>query len=54
MVMFKYTARDTATGKKVQGTIAADSTKSVSDIIKRQGYSVIEVEAENIHRRFIW
>jgi len=46
MVMFKYTARDTATGKKIQGTITAESAKSVGDIVKRQGYSLIDVETD--------
>lgn len=46
MVMFKYTARDTSTGKKIQGTMVADSAKSVGDIVKRQGYTLLEVETD--------
>ena len=44
MVMFKYTARDAATGKKIQGTMVAESARSVGDIVKRQGYSLIDVD----------
>lgn len=44
--MFKYTARDATTGKKIEGTLHADSTKSVAKIIKEQGYSLIDVTAE--------
>jgi len=46
MVMFKYTARDTATGKKVKGAIAAESAKSVGSIVERQGYTLLDVETD--------
>ena len=46
MVMFKYTARDASTGKKIQGTMVAESAKSVGDIVKRQGYSLIDVDTD--------
>lgn len=46
MVMFKYTARDPATGKKIEGTLQADSERSVAQIIKQEGYSLLDVTAE--------
>ena len=46
MVMFKYTARDPATGKKVDGSVSADSEKSVARIVKEQGYALLDVAPE--------
>lgn len=46
MVMFKYTARDPATGKKIDGSVSADSEKSVARIVKEQGYALLDVAPE--------
>ncbi|HMT19182.1 MAG TPA: type II secretion system F family protein [Candidatus Saccharibacteria bacterium] len=46
MVMFSYVARDPATGKKVEGSMQADSEKTVSQILKQQGYALLEANVE--------
>ncbi len=46
MVQFSYTARDPATGQKVQGTVQADSEKSVAKIVQEQGYALLETSVE--------
>jgi type IV pilus assembly protein PilC len=46
MVMFKYIARDPATGKKVEGSLQADNEKTVAKILKGQGYALLEAEVE--------
>lgn len=46
MVMFSYVARDPATGKKVEGSLQADSEKTVSQILKQQGYALLEAKVE--------
>ncbi len=48
MIEYKYKARDTATGKTITGTVQAGSEKAVADIVKNQGYSLLDVtEASN-------
>jgi type IV pilus assembly protein PilC len=46
VVRFNYIARDPATGEKVQGTVQADSEKSVAKIVQEQGYSLLEASVE--------
>lgn len=46
MVMFKYIARDPASGKKIEGTMSTDSSKSVARAVKEQGYALIEVSVQ--------
>lgn len=47
MLTFKYTARDAATGKKIEGEVQADNEKSVMKMVKDQGYSLLSVKAES-------
>lgn len=47
MLTYKYEARDPATGKKVTGTVQADSEKSVAKSVKEQGYALLSVEASS-------
>lgn len=47
MVMFSYIARDPATGKRVEGSLQADSEKTLAKILKSQGYALLEVKVEN-------
>lgn len=47
MPEFLYTARDPATGKKVQGTVIADSEGSVGKLVKDQGLAVLEVKVKS-------
>lgn len=42
MVMYKYVARDPATGKRVQGTINAENEKGVNDYVKTHNLALIE------------
>lgn len=46
MLIFKYEARDPATGKKITGEIQADSEKSVAKSVKDQGYALISIKAK--------
>lgn len=46
MVNFSYTARDPATGKKIQGVMQSDSDRSVAKAVKDQGYALLEVTVE--------
>ena len=46
MLIYKYTARDAATGEKVQGTTKAQNTQEVAKIVKQQGYSLLEASPE--------
>ena len=46
MVKFAYTARDPATGQKVEGSVQADSEKSVAKIVKEQGYALLDTSVE--------
>jgi type IV pilus assembly protein PilC len=43
-MQFSYTARDPATGKKVQNTVNADSERTVAKIVKNQGLALLGVE----------
>lgn len=47
MLTFKYTARDPATGKKIEGVVQAESEKSASLIVEAQGYALLSVAIEN-------
>lgn len=47
MVMFSYVARDPSTGKRVEGTLQADSEKTVAKILKGQGYALLEAKVED-------
>lgn len=42
MVMYKYVARDPATGKKVQGTVNAENEKAVNEYVKTHNLALIE------------
>jgi type IV pilus assembly protein PilC len=46
MPSFKYTARDTATGQKIEGTVEADSERTVAKIVKEQGYALLDTSVE--------
>ncbi|MCA9323509.1 type II secretion system F family protein [Candidatus Saccharibacteria bacterium] len=46
MVKFAYTPRDPATGQKVEGSVQADSEKSVAKIVKEQGYALLDTSVE--------
>jgi len=43
MLDYKYTARDPATGKKIEGETKASNEKSVANIVKAQGYALLDV-----------
>lgn len=45
MLTYKYTAKDTVTGKTIKGQIEADSEATASKLIKAQGQSVMEIKA---------
>ena len=47
MLTFKYTARDPATGKKIEGVVQAESEKSASLIVEAQGYALLSVAIES-------
>jgi type IV pilus assembly protein PilC len=47
MLTYKYTARDPATGKKIDGEIQADSEQAVTKAVKDQGYAVLTVKAQS-------
>lgn len=47
MPEFVYTARDPATGKKVDGTVIADSQSSVGKLVKEQGLALLEVRVKS-------
>ncbi len=47
MLTFEYEARDSATGKKITGSVQSDSERSVAKIVKEQGYSLISVKAKD-------
>lgn len=46
MPTFNYTARDTATGNKVDGNVQADSARTVAKIVKDQGYSLLSADVK--------
>ncbi|HEY1064062.1 MAG TPA: type II secretion system F family protein [Candidatus Saccharimonadales bacterium] len=43
MLSYSYTARDTATGKKVKAEVQADSLQAASKLIKEQGYTPLSI-----------
>ena len=47
MPLYKYTAKDPATGKNIEGELQSDSEKSVSKYVKDQGYSVLSIKAQS-------
>ncbi len=46
MLKYKYTARDTSTGKKIEGEINAESEQAVAKHVKSQGYSLLSIKAD--------
>ena len=46
MISYKYTARDPASGKKIEGELQSDSEQSVTKTLKEQGYAVLTIKAE--------
>ncbi|MDO8265482.1 MAG: type II secretion system F family protein, partial [Candidatus Saccharibacteria bacterium] len=47
MATFSYVARDPSTGKKIKGSLQADSIKSVEGMVKQQGYALIEATPDS-------
>lgn len=45
MITYNYTARDSATGKKIKSKVEADDARSATKLIQEQGYTPIEVVA---------
>lgn len=43
MLAYSYTARDTATGKKIKAEVQADSVQAASKLIQAQGYTPIDI-----------
>ncbi len=43
MLSYKYTARDTATGKKVTATVQADSEQAAAKVIREQGLTPLDI-----------
>lgn len=43
MLSYSYTARDTATGKKIKADVQADSVQAASKLIQAQGYTPIDI-----------
>jgi type IV pilus assembly protein PilC len=44
MLSYKYTARDTASGKKVTSTVQADSERAAAKLIKDQGLAPLDIK----------
>lgn len=44
MITFKYTARNPATGEKIQSEVQADNKKNASLLIQKLGYAPIDIE----------
>src|SRR5438309_351444 len=44
MLTYKFTARDPATGKKVESEVQAENEKAAAKAIKGQGYSPLEID----------
>ncbi len=53
MLTYKYTARDSSTGKKVEGEIQADSEQSASNAVRDQGYALLSVQAMDSGNGFV-
>lgn len=47
MITFKYTARNPATGEKIQSEVQADNKKNASLVIQKLGYAPIEIEEKD-------
>lgn len=47
MLTFKYTARDTASGKQVQADVQADNEAAAIKLIRDQGYTPIDIKEEH-------
>jgi type IV pilus assembly protein PilC len=47
MLTFNYTARDTATGKKIKAQVQAENAQAATKLIRQQGYTPIEVTPDN-------
>lgn len=47
MIVYKYTARDGATGKKVEAEVQADSETAAAKLIREQGLAPLEIKAKN-------
>lgn len=43
MLSYSYTARDTATGKKIKADVQADSVQAATKLIQAQGYTPIDI-----------
>jgi type IV pilus assembly protein PilC len=46
MLVYKYTAKDPASGKKIEGEIQASSEQDVAKAVKEQGYALLSVKAQ--------
>lgn len=47
MLTYKYTAKDPATGKKVEGKVQSENEQAVVKNLKDQGYAVLSVKPES-------
>jgi type IV pilus assembly protein PilC len=43
MISYSYTARDTATGKKIKAEVQADNVQAATKLIQAQGYTPIDI-----------
>lgn len=44
MLVYKYTARDSSTGKKIKSTVQADSESAATGLIRQQGFVPLDIE----------
>lgn len=44
MLLFKYTARDPATGQKIKANVQAESQSAAAKLVKSQGLALIDIE----------
>lgn len=47
MLTFKYTARDTATGKKISAVVQAESEQAAAKLLRQQGLSPLEITSQD-------
>lgn len=47
MIVYKYTARDGATGKKVEAEVQAESDTAAAKLIREQGLAPLDIQAKN-------
>ncbi|MDZ7786541.1 MAG: type II secretion system F family protein [Candidatus Saccharibacteria bacterium] len=47
MLTFKYTARDSSTGKKIKADVQAESEQSAARLIREQGLSPLDIEVQD-------